>query len=239
MIIEVHGDKSAIQQCLMHSEQLPKAFIPLYFSENEVGVDKSNNRCSDTAKYEQFKAENTLGYFLHSDSCLIDISFSGEKGSIFFDVKKQKAFMEISKLMEFFSVEGIHYAMACEWDEWRYRNGLVKTIGNSTIENWVGRDYRKYLPGLYWLNLIPQTLFEQLGIDQEKIVEAAYSSQSLNNSFILLKMYEMPQNWQNYAPDLDDLCEQESGIFSKWDIWDKLQSINDQETYLLECQKYP
>lgn len=239
MIIEVHGDRSAIQQCLMHSEQFPKAFKPLYFSENEVGVDKVNHRCSNIAKYEEFKAENTLGYFLHSDSCLIDVSFSGEQGSIFVDVKKKKAFTEVSKLMEFFSVERIHYAMACDWNEWRYRNGLTKTIGNSAIENWVGRDYMKYLPSLYWMNLISKAFIDQLGIDQEKIVDAAYSSQSLNNSFILLKMYEIPQNWQDHAPELDALCEQERGIFSKWDIWDKLQSIDDQEEYLLECQKYP
>jgi hypothetical protein len=239
MIIEIHGCKSAIQQCLLHIEQLPKGFRPLYFSENEVGVDKVQKRCSDTVKFEEFKSENPLGYFLHSESCMIDVSFDEDRSSVFFDVKKKKAIVDIPKLMESFSVNGIHYGMACDWEEWRYRNGLAKTIGNSTIENWVGRDYREYLPGLYWLNLIPKTLFNHLGIKQEKIVDAAYCFQTLDNNFLLLKMFELPQNWQDHASDLDDLCEQENGIFSKWDIWDELQSIDDQKAYLLECQKYP
>lgn len=239
MIIEIHGSKSAIQKCLMHIEQLPNGFRPLYFSENETGVDKVSNRYSDTTRFEDFKSENPLGYFLHSESCMIDVSFDGDRSSVFFDVKKKKAIVDIPKLMECFSIDGIHYAMACEWEEWRYRNGLVKAFGSSTVENWIGRDYTKYLPGVYWLNLIPNSLFSKLGINKEKIVGSAYFSQRFNDSFYLIKMFEFPEDWQDYAPNLDDLCEQDNGIFSKWGIWDELQLIDDQKSYLLECQKYP
>ena len=83
MIIEIHGCKSAIQKCLMHIEQLPNGFRPLYFSENETGVDKVSNRYSDTTRFEDFKSENPLGYFLHSESCMIDVSLDGDRSSVF------------------------------------------------------------------------------------------------------------------------------------------------------------
>lgn len=239
MIVEIYGSENVIRQCLIHFYELPKEFVPIYFSENEVGIDKENDKCSNLERFERFKSQNDLGFFLHSESSLINISFSGDTSSIFIEVKRKKAIPKIVDLLRVVARENIQYAFACDWEEWRYRNGLVKTIGKSTIENWVGRDYGRYLPGLYWCNLIPDSMFERLNINKEMIQSVAVKYECLDNDICFFMMFDDPGLWQNSAPEIDEICERNDGVFSKWTIWEHLEVINDQAQYFEECAKYP
>jgi len=238
MILQIYGTERAIDDCLSMSGAWPEKFQPVYFGTSENRVNKSRDRCSDLTLFERFKIENPLGYYLHSKSCVIDVKYSGYNSALFIEVKNKNAQIAVAELLRFFSHDGIHYAFACKWDEWRYKNGLVKSIGDSYVENWVGRDFKKYLPSLYWLNLIPNTMFLDLNIDKSLLLGSCESSVELPEGFNLLKMYKEPDDWMEYAPRLDSLCEDIDGIFSKWSIWDSVENIEELDTYLFEVSKW-
>ena len=238
MVIEIFGSEKVMMECIYGCERFPKAFKPLYFSENEVGIDK-NNMCDNNVEFEAFKRTNPLGYFLHTKASLIDVTLSGDSSSIFIDVKKKSAFSQVRNLLSTLGKESIDYGYACEWEERHYRNGLVKKIGNSTIQNWVGRDFRQYLPGIYWFNLIPDSHLELLNIDKQVLTDNSVQSETLDNGMSLIQMFDVAQSWQDFAPDLDAICEDTIGIFSKWRVWEQLEEINEQEAFFIECSKYP
>ena len=125
------------------------------------------------------------------------------------------------------------------WEERLYRNGLVKKIGASTIENWVGRDYRKYLPGIYWGNLISIEMINRIGLDISELLKSSFYNFKVNEKFYYIQMYETPSSWQDFAPDLDTLSENLTGVFFKWDIWDELEVIEDEKEYFATCSNWP
>ncbi|TQF67820.1 hypothetical protein [Pseudoalteromonas luteoviolacea] len=239
MIIEIHGLAKVVEDILLFSDKLTKEFKPTHYSENEIMGDKSDNEISNIERFNSFRGANSLGYFLHSQNCMIDLSIDNGLANVFIEVKRKITAAKILSLLKVFAIEGVFYAISMEWDEWRYRNGLVKEIGSSTIENWIGRDFNSYLPGLYWANLIAIPLLKKHGVDLSFLESMITHYEVIDNEFLFLQVYDSANEWQEYAPDLDEICESTDGIFSKWEIWDKLESIDDEDSYFKECRKYP
>ncbi len=239
MIIEIFGKEDVIKDCLGTLNSLPKGFVPVYFSENEGDFDRENDNWENEEKRNAFISNNSLGFFLQSEFCKIDVSYSGNESSIFFEITKKKAFEQAKDVLCMFSKYDIDYAYASMWEERLYRNGLVKDIGPSTIENWVGRDYKRYLPGIYWGNLISVNMFKALKLDCSTFIKKSYSSCKVNENFYFFQMFEKATEWQDFAPELDEVCENTSGVFSKWKIWDEIDKIEDEKEYFATCSKWP
>ena len=53
------------------------------------------------------------------------------------------------------------FGFACAPGERLHRNRVTVRQGPNTIESWVGRDFRRYIPGFYWLTLMPKELAER------------------------------------------------------------------------------
>lgn len=65
-------------------------------------------------------------------------------------------------------------------------------------------------------------LLERHNLDLSFLESVCDNYEVLGNKFLLVRMFDKPEEWQEYAPDLDEICESTNGIFSKWEIWDKL-----------------
>ena len=81
MIIEVFGAKEKIFNFISLSNELPQTFVPIYFGEDEGVIDK--DKYVDRGRFKKFVNDNPLGFFLYSDYCQMDITFSGIDSSIF------------------------------------------------------------------------------------------------------------------------------------------------------------
>ena len=46
------------------------------------------------------------------------------------------------------------FGFACTQEELEYRNRITVKFGINIMESWVGRDTRRYIPGLYWWTLL-------------------------------------------------------------------------------------
>ncbi len=91
------------------------------------------------------------------------------------------------------------FGFACTQEELEYRNRITIKFGINTMESWVGRDTRRYVPGFYWWTLLPASLAEQHGIPLSVLVEAAQEHIELEGQQHLLRFYEKPEDWQSAA----------------------------------------
>ncbi|PIV31053.1 MAG: hypothetical protein COS35_03360 [Zetaproteobacteria bacterium CG02_land_8_20_14_3_00_50_9] len=81
------------------------------------------------------------------------------------------------------------------------------------IESWVGRDLSKYIPGLYWQTYISVDLAKEHSFDLAKACQIAEESTDYEKG-VLLRFFEDPLDWNQYAEKLDNLCLTMDGVFS-------------------------
>jgi hypothetical protein len=120
------------------------------------------------------------------------------------------------------------FGFACAEEELEYRNRITTKFGINTMESWVGRDPRKYVPGLYWWTLLPASLAKQHGIPLSILVDAAQEHIELEGEQHLLRFYEKPEDWQS-AAFMAELYRSCPGIFDVEKLRPKLQGV---ETFL-------
>lgn len=120
------------------------------------------------------------------------------------------------------------FGFACAEEEREHRNRITTKFGINTMESWVGRDTRRYIPGLYWWTLLPASLAEQHGIPLSILVDAAQEHIELEGKQHLLRFYDKPEEWQS-AAFMADLYHSCPGIFDVEKLRPKLQGV---ETFL-------
>jgi hypothetical protein len=89
------------------------------------------------------------------------------------------------------------FGFACAPEEKQAKNRVTTKQGANTIESWVGRDTRKYVPGLYWLTLLPAALAERHGVSLAAIEGVALEHVELQGGQHLFRFYEEPENWRS------------------------------------------
>jgi hypothetical protein len=114
------------------------------------------------------------------------------------------------------------FGFACTQEELEYRNRLTTTFGINVMGSWVGRDPRRYIPGLYWWTLLPASLAEQHGVSLSTLVQAAREHIELEGQQHLLRFYSEPEDWRS-ASFMADLYHSCPGIFDIEKLRPKLQ----------------
>jgi hypothetical protein len=114
------------------------------------------------------------------------------------------------------------FGYACTQEEREYRNRITTTFGINVMESWVGRNTRRYIPGLYWWTLLPASLAEQHGVPLSVLVQAAQEHIELEGHQHLLRFYKEPGDWRStsFMADLYHSCP---GIFDVEKLRPKLQ----------------
>jgi hypothetical protein len=84
--------------------------------------------------------------------------------------------------------------------------------GASKIESWVGRDTQRYVPGLYWLTLLPEALARQHGVPLAAVRAVARQHIDLENGQHLFRLYERPEEWQETSA-VTDFSASLPGVF--------------------------
>ena len=114
------------------------------------------------------------------------------------------------------------FGFACVAEEREHRNRITTKLGVNTIHSWVGRDTRRFVPGLYWWTLLPASLAEQHGIPLSTIVGAAQEHIELDGQQHLLRFYEKPEDWQSAAV-MAELYRSLPSVFDVEKLRSKLQ----------------
>jgi hypothetical protein len=241
MVIEIVGNRACIAKSLDLMQSLPIDFVPQYFSDSENAVDKAASLCADERAFSDFKKINELGYFLHAKACLYDVSFTNYgDSSIFIDLKRKSSYANVYRVLATLAGAGPRHAYAGFWEERKRRNRVGKRFDNSLLESWVGRSIDKYLPGLYWLNLISTDHAKTLNADIDSLQRLAFKYESLvDGDYLLLQMYESPELWEENAGRLDKVCDDINGFFSKEKCIEQLSSASDRKEYEERLKLWP
>jgi hypothetical protein len=80
---------------------------------------------------------------------------------------------------------------------------------------WFGRDFRRYVPGLYWLNYFEAGYLRERGVDLQEIILVLPGKLTNLQNGIVLQLYEKPSDWQQYSSQVDDVLSRANGFFSR------------------------
>ncbi len=170
---------------------------------------------------------------MYSRCCHIDISFSDiGHSSLFIEVTRKEAYKNASEVLKILAESQPIYGYAGMWEERKSRNGTFKDFGSSTLEWWVGRDVDKYVPGIYWLTLISKEMLQHLKIEPNTFSNTSFKVKNVeDNYFYFIQAYNEAEDWKENEELIDDFCAATRGFFSKKNIQEKLDNINDRNEY--------
>lgn len=111
----------------------------------------------------------------------------------------------------------LQYGWAADSEEHDYCNGYSIPLAENPLgrpmHGWIGRDYQRYLPGLYWLNVLSA---EYIAVQKlEPLLAEIAPRQEPVDGLLILKLYEHPSDWKRQRPKLDAISERYSEVFSR------------------------
>lgn len=196
---------------------LPEKLRP---TRHSLGEDEVGEPILDTEKFLDSLVGTGLDPFLSGACVKYDIGyFDGFVGSeqIRSNSITCNCFLEVEPsfakkfLMHMASVHPI-FGFACAPDERVRRNRVTVKQGVNTIESWVGRDTQKYVPGFYWLTLLPEALAEKYGVPLSAVEKNAKEHIDLKGGQHIFRFYERPEDWQATSV-VAELCASLPGVF--------------------------
>lgn len=197
---------------------LPTPVRPVYFTEDEGKIVKANV-LSDERRFEGFLKENTLGFHLYSEDrqTSIDLSlWSTSYNEVNLDLEFEDHAKYVTDFIRCLVEHGPIYGFACDLEERKHRNYHVMKIAPWTFNHYIGRDLKKYIPGVYWYTLVSDGLLERHGVSLADLSAEAVSTEKLGDgSLYLHKFYDRADEWKQNTRRLDDLCERVPGMFSR------------------------
>jgi hypothetical protein len=191
--------------------RLPEPLRPNRFRRDE-GVPKPNDVITDVPRFRTFLDKGLNGAFLYAERIIYGF-FNAGPGEFYLYVTDLDA-QNASILMHDLGGLGVSFGYAAEIAERCHRNRLVKKASYGTEEAWVGRNWHRYIPGLYWLTVIPESLAKQHEVPLETLKRAALAVEEPTPGVWLLKFYESSEHWLAHSGQLDRLCEEIPGIFA-------------------------
>lgn len=202
--------KGEINRVLNAFVTLPTSLRPINFSQEEK-IGSPADLIDDGKRFSAFVAKSIAGVFLLSQTVTYSIRIAAGKSIVcdcFIDVLPDLA----EQFLTHMATARPLFGFACESDEREHRNRVTTKQGANTIESWVGRDLEKYLPGFYWLTLLPDSLALKHGIPLPVVERSAKRRVVLPGGQNLFRFYDQPGDWR-VMPVATNLCAALPGVF--------------------------
>jgi hypothetical protein len=189
---------------------LPLSLRPTHFShEEKVGSDA--DRIDDRERCALFVEKSKSGFFLLGPAVTCSIRIASGRPLVcdcFIDVEPEMA----KRFLEHMSTAQPIFGFACAPGERERRNRVTTQQGANKIESWVGRDTQKYVPGFYWLTLLPDALAERHDVPITAVTAVAQEHIELEGGQHLFRFYERPEDWSGSLA-VTELCRSLPGVF--------------------------
>jgi hypothetical protein len=195
---------------LSELSELPDGISPLRFSSDE-NATRAGDLVSDRNRFGKFVREEASGFFLYASRATY--SFRRVSPDAYVANISGISSIESRFLLSSLAVFSC-FAFACESGEYEHRNLLSKSAAYGQHEVWVGRDWKKYIPGLYWMVLISEALAEAHGISIDLLKSNAVELEQPAPGMWILKFFDRAESWRENARRIDSLIASMDGIFS-------------------------
>jgi hypothetical protein len=203
--------------------RLPEVLRPMQFSSDEDTADAAD-RVDDTNRLTNFLKRGRSGFFLLGPGVTYSIRIADGKNIVcdcFLDIGSERTI----QFMEHMSKAKAIFGFACVPDEREEKNRISIQQGSNAIQSWVGRDTERYLPGFYWLTLLPEPLATRHSIPLSKVKAVAKEEYDLESGQRLFRFYDHPEDWQK-TPAVDELSRSLPGVFDIEKVRHQLSSAN-------------
>jgi hypothetical protein len=118
-------------------------------------------------------------------------------------------------LCEGWDAHNAYYGFGAHVDEYEIRNAYRILKGQHVImSGYLGRDCRKYVPGLYWLNYYSDQYINELKLDIESIAYRLNVKLHKLRNGILMKLYDDPSSWREHEDMVKYVVANTSNMFS-------------------------
>lgn len=200
----------ALDRVVMAFFDLPAQIRPVHFSHDEKPA-KDADRIADQKRFAAFVTKSPSGFFLLGPGLTCSIRIATGRPLVcdcFLDVAPEAA----EDFLAHMSKARPIFGFACMPGERERRNRVITKQGSNKIESWVGRDTQKYVPGLYWLTLLPDALARQHDVPLAAVAAVAQKHVALGSGQHLFRFYERPEDWQETSA-VTDLIASLPGVF--------------------------
>lgn len=198
---------------------IPSHSTPKYFSRTELLRRRPEYEVANSEALERYLTSQQIHWF-HCDGLVIDTgaNIRHRREVSLFSRSVERAARLLYDWVPSLDEEGLYYATAGAPSEFDHRNGLIVTLANHTggVANlWVGRDYERYVPGLYWLNYFSRRFITTHGLDMEHLRQGLNADvRELRHGYLVL-LYNEPGEWEQSTEQVDDFLFSARGYFSK------------------------
>ena len=226
--VQCKGPISMLAECLM---ALPSGLKPTHFSVDEMPFSKARKLESNEG-YEDLSREYPSGFFLIGKGVQYDVECDNDSASCFatlsVDADEAKLFLSL------LSQTNPSFGYVCDPAERIRRNRLIKHFGDRRIEAWVGRDLKKYVPGLYWLTVMSDSFMATHNVSPVALTNASWEHASPTRHSHIFQFYEKPEDWAA-STRVEAVIRSSPGIFNIDAIrsdFDQVQTRSDISTVL-------
>ncbi|MDB5863858.1 MAG: hypothetical protein JWO70_1664 [Betaproteobacteria bacterium] len=205
---------------------LPSKLRPIHFGHDE-NMRSAANLVDDEGRFSTFVSRSLSGFFLLAPGITYSVRRARGRSTLcdcFFDVQP----MLVKQFLIHMARAEPIFGFACALDEREHRNRVVSELGVGTTECWVGRDSQKYVPGFYWLTLLPAALAERHGVPLSVVEEVAQEHIEIEDGQHYFSFYEGPEDWRS-ASGVAELCRTLPGVF---DVEKVKQELPSAKTFL-------
>jgi hypothetical protein len=223
MIVEAYIPGAKIEAAIRALQTLPTLIRPNFFSADEISR-KTKATITDEPKFKAFVAKNEHGFFLFGERARYNIGLRPKNGFSYIavdDFKGELSESDAVAILKVLASAGSAFAFAASLDEYHHRNRYVRTLGANQFEAWIGRDLRKYIPGIYWLTVLPKEHANTLAT-LSNIVGAMVTE--IDAQHVLVRAFEYPSEWQQHAARIDEWLAKQPSFFSKQRILHRLDA---------------
>lgn len=203
---------------------LPSPLRPTHFSREEK-IKNYGNIFQIGARLSKFIEKSKSGFFLLGAGVTYSVRFSKDR-SVICDCFIDVASLLAKQFLIFMSKAKPLFGFACALEERKKRNRVTIQLGQNEIESWVGRDLKKYVPGFYWITLLPDSLAKLHALPLDAVCEVAEECIDLNFGQHLYRFYPSPEDWIENAP-VEKLCKGQPGVFDVEKILPKLSGAKN------------
>ena len=226
--------------CLEVLIRLPDPLKPLQYASGERMPKAETQMVSDNERFASFVKQNPTGFMLVNQK--LRYNFVRRSNNSYFlitvdagkkDLPEDFALSVISALC----AVDVAFAFVCEESEYYHRNRVFRTFGDSNVEAWIGRELKRYLPGLYWITIISRTECDQRAWNFSDFPRK-YKNLNISEKHLAMQLYDRADDW-NACEIVDDYCYTHSAFFSKRQALMELNVMTDHETFCQCLRRWP
>lgn len=197
---------------------LPVEIHPTHFGEHGRTTRRVTNQLTEIERFAFHRSKNPGGFDLYGDGFTFDITFFDHIPSeiiVWFGAGDPRFEKHGFAVLELFARAGAFWCFAGCWDEYAARNRFrIVYVDGGDATGFIGRDVRRYVPGLFWLNYFSNDYIVRMEIDVEELAARLKGTVVPLAEGKILRLYDRPSDWLAQRDKVDDVIQQTKNFFS-------------------------